>query len=132
VLDDPKLLKKTVRRADAKKRKSASAWADRVSAVEKAKADRQQARKANIGKRNRMLKGLPPKEAPAAAMGDADAAADGDKEKHTRKERKDFATKLAKKKEAAEQAAGKDGKKRAPARSGTGGPDGASKRPRKA
>jgi hypothetical protein len=121
VLDDERLLKKTVKRNDAQKRKSAAAWAERVGAVEKAKAERQQARKANLAKRDRMRQGLQPKEAVTKPAGGAAGAAT-EAEKHSRKERKEFATKLGKQKEAAEAAKDKKGK--------GGKAGGASKRPR--
>lgn len=103
VRDSEKLLKKTVKRKEAQKRKSAAAWAERTAEVARSKAERQQTRRINLANRARRHKGLPPLELPAAkAAAGATASAAGEPEKHTRKERKEFATKLAKKKEAAE------------------------------
>ena len=50
-LNDTKKLKKNIKRIEKQKEKSAVQWQERLSAVEQAKADRQQKREDNINKR---------------------------------------------------------------------------------
>lgn len=48
VLDDPRLLKKSIKRAEAQKRKSAEAWKERVQQQQQGMEQRQQKRKDNL------------------------------------------------------------------------------------
>ncbi|KAF8424118.1 surfeit locus protein 6-domain-containing protein [Tirmania nivea] len=56
VRDDEKLLKKTVKRVEEKKRKSEREWNDRKESVEKAKAMKQKKREENLAKRKEQKK----------------------------------------------------------------------------
>jgi hypothetical protein len=51
VLDDPTLLKKTVKRLEKQKSKSKQEWKERITSVEKGKAMRQKKREENLKKR---------------------------------------------------------------------------------
>lgn len=53
VLDDPRLLKKSIKRAEASKRKSAEAWKERVAVQQQGMDQRQQKRKDNLQARAR-------------------------------------------------------------------------------
>lgn len=57
VLDDPKLLKKSISREKKQKQKSAKAWADRKKAVEMKKASRQSKREESINSKLKKHKG---------------------------------------------------------------------------
>ncbi|CAG8447276.1 16655_t:CDS:2 [Dentiscutata heterogama] len=48
IKDDPKLLKKTIKKINFKKKSSEKTWKERIKAVDKAQAERQQKRTANI------------------------------------------------------------------------------------
>ncbi|CAG8813835.1 35161_t:CDS:2, partial [Racocetra persica] len=48
IKDDPKLLKKTIKKINFKKKSSEKAWKERIKAVAKTQAERQQKRTENI------------------------------------------------------------------------------------
>lgn len=56
VKDDPELLKKSVKKQEQKKRSSKKKWDDRISNVEKQKAERQKKRTENIDKKKKQKK----------------------------------------------------------------------------
>jgi len=56
VKDDPKLLKKTIKRVQQKKKSSEKTWKNRIEAVEKSKVDRQKKRTENIQARTEKRK----------------------------------------------------------------------------
>ena len=55
VKDDPKLLKRTLKREEKKKQKSAKAWAERVGAQQAEVAKRQEGRAANVRERQQKI-----------------------------------------------------------------------------
>merc|ERR1712048_548062 len=57
--DDPKLLRKSIKRKEKQKKKSATVWKERIETVEKQKADRQKKRAQNLKDRKMGLHNKP-------------------------------------------------------------------------